>query len=150
MKEIVNVPIYKGYSEQPSKSYKSYLETGVRGFVKICLKDPERYGIPKDMFTTYKSLIDFIYGFEPARMVKLSLSGISHLKNRNTISRAVPRNDENEAFVIYVKQFINTFNDDLFFRELSSAARDALYSKKDNKKVSNDNKDGENAKPENS
>lgn len=45
---------------------------------------------------------------------------ISALKNRNTITRAVPRSVENENFIEYVKSRIETFKDDLFFRELSS------------------------------
>ena len=131
LKELINTPIYQGYSVQPSKSYKSYLETGVRGFIKVYLKEPERYGIPNNMFPTYKALIKFIHEFEPALEVKLSLTGISNLKSRNTLSRSVPRNDENEAFVNYIKHHINTFNDDLFFRELSPEARDARFVKKD-------------------
>lgn len=129
LKSLVNTPKfdavlnYKGYDQQPSKSYKSYIETGVRGFIKACLSENElkRYGIPIGFFKNYKSIIDFIYGHEPSREVKLSVNNISKLKGRVTISRAVPRTIENESFVEYVKTHINTFNTDRFFREYSEA-----------------------------
>lgn len=134
LKETVNVPIYEGYSTTPSKAYKSYLETGVRGFIKIYLNEPVRYGLPKDMFPTYKSLIDFIYEYKPAQEVKLTPKRISDLKNRNTITRAVPRTVENESFIKYVKNSIKTFNEELFFRELSSEViRNRLKEKKESK-----------------
>jgi len=103
------------------------------------LNEPVRYGIPKDIFPTYKSLIEFIYEHEPAREVKLSPKRISDLKNRNTISRAVPRTAENELFVEYIKNSIKTFNDGLFFRELSaevinSRNKERKESKKESKK----------------
>jgi len=74
------------------------------------------------MFCSYKELIEFIYNYEPAREVKLTPSSISHLKNRNSIARAVPRTVENECFIEYVKQHIKSFDSDRFFRELSSEA----------------------------
>lgn len=121
LKETINVPIFTGYSTQPCKNYKSYIETSVRGFVKACLSSVEsaRYGIPKDFFSDYKSLIDFVYTYEEARIVRLTPSSISNLKHRKTIARAVPRTLENELFINYVKSKINTFNSDLFFREFS-------------------------------
>lgn len=121
LNDLVSSPIYSGYSTQAQKSYKSYIETSVRGFIKSCLATDvdKRYGIPKDMFTSYKSMIDFIYGHEPARVVKLNSSIISNLKNRDSIARAIPRTSENESFVEYIKSTIKTFNSDLFFREYS-------------------------------
>lgn len=124
LKETINTPVYTGYVNQPSKSYKSYIETGVRGFVKACLSevDSNRYGVPKGLFESYRSLIDFIHFHEPTREVKLTLSSISKLKGRNTIARAVPRTPENESFINYVKTNISTFESDRFFREFSSEA----------------------------
>lgn len=115
-----------------SKSYKSYIETSVRGFVKACLSNDRRYGIPLDMFTSYQSIIDFVYVFEPAREVKLSLKSLAGLKNRNTIPRSVPRTSDNEAFVKYVKQNIKDFDSELFFKELSS---ESIKNKKSLKKL---------------
>jgi hypothetical protein len=123
LKETITTPVFtKGYSNQPTKSYKSYIETSVRGFIKACFSENglNRYGIPNGMFNTYKDLIEFIYNYEPAREVKLTPSSISRLKNRNSISRAVPRTVENESFIDYVKQHIKSFDSDRFFRELSN------------------------------
>jgi hypothetical protein len=86
----------------------------------LTTNDEKRYGVPKDMFTSYKSIIDFIYGHEPTRVVKLTSSIISNLKNRDSIARAIPRTPENESFVDYIKTKIKTFNSDMFFREFSS------------------------------
>lgn len=121
LRETVNVPIFTGFSTQPCKNYKSYIETGVRAFIKACLSksDSVRYGIPVDLFDSYNSLIEFIYGYEEARIVKLTPSSISNLKDRKTIARAVPRTRETELFIEYIKTKINTFNSDLFFREFS-------------------------------
>ena len=143
LKETVSTPVYTGFSTQPSKKYKSSIETVVRGFIKACLCNVEsmRYGIPINMFPTYKSLIDFIYSHEPARVVKLTSSCISHLKNRNTITRAVPRTKENELFITHVMKTIKTFDSELFFRELSEEARKRKKeSKKESKKKVNKDK----------
>ena len=131
------------YTTGGSKSYKSYLETGVRGFIKVCFnteKDPNNpllniYGISSGIFENYQSLIEFIYGYEPAQEVKLSVSSISKLKLRNTISRAVPRTKENELFINYIKEHIDTFNSELFFRELSTEKIRLLKSQKKEKKL---------------
>ena len=122
LKETITKPVFvKGFVASQSKIYKSFIETSVRGFVKACLSDNvnNRYGIPIDQFNSYKSIIDFIYNYEPAREVKLSYSSMSNLKHRNTISRTVPRTPENEGFIAYVKDNIVDFKTDLFFKELS-------------------------------
>lgn len=122
LKDTITKPVFvKGIVSSQSKSYKSYIETSVRGFVKACLSENvnKRYGIPIDWFSSYKSIIDFIHGYEPAREVKLSYSSMSNLKYRNTISRTVPRTTENEGFIAYVKDNIVDFKTDLFFKELS-------------------------------
>jgi hypothetical protein len=124
LKQTVNTPVYngKGFTKNAPKIYKCYIETAIRGFIKACLStiDQNRYGIPKDLFSSYQSIIDFVYKHEPATEVKLSLSNIAQLKRRQTISRAVPRTKENEAFIEYVKDKINTFDSDRFFREYST------------------------------
>jgi hypothetical protein len=84
------------------------------------------------MFTSYNSIIDFVYGCEEANVVKLTLSSISHLKHRKTISRAVPRTKENEIFIDYVKTKIKTFNSDLIFREFSE---EVIRARKRDKKI---------------
>jgi hypothetical protein len=120
LKDTVTKPVFiRGFVESQSKSYKSYIETSVRCFIKACLSDDitKRYGIPKGLFKDYQSIINFIYEHEPAQEVKLSKSSISKLKIRNSISRTVPRTPENEAFIEYVSLQIKTFNSSLFFKE---------------------------------
>ena len=78
----------------------------------------QKYGLEKGLFKSYNSLIDFIRGYEPAREVKLSMFSISKLRSRDTITRSVPRTEENESFIKYVKEHFGSFNQDLFFREL--------------------------------
>jgi hypothetical protein len=55
------------------------------------------------------------------------------LKNRNTISRTIPRTPDNEKFIEYVKKEIPSFNDDLFFKEFSY---EVIRKLKDEKKKS--------------
>lgn len=129
LKETITKPVFvKGFAPSGFKSYRSYIETCVRGFIKACLNNDadKRFGVPINYFKDYKGLIDFIYAHEPARIVKLTSSSISRLKNRNTISRTVPRTLENEAFISYVKENIVSFNSDLFFKELSSESLKTL------------------------
>lgn len=122
--KVVNTPVFEKYvTKSQSKGYKSYIETGVRGFIKACLRESEKYGIEKGYFSNYASLIDFIHGCEEAREVKLTSSSISRLKSRNTLTRSVPRTKENELFISYVSSRITNFNRDLFFRELSQEKR---------------------------
>lgn len=126
LKETISAPKFlKGIPPLPQgKGYKNYIETAIRSFIKACLSSDElgRYGIPRGYFKNYQSIIDFIYIYEPARDVKLSLSSISKLKNRSTIARAVPRIKETESFIEYVKLSFNDFEDSRFFRELSPEA----------------------------
>ena len=126
LKQTVSTPVYvdNGFTNQSVKRYRSYIETAVRGFVKACLAEnkSDRYGLELGIFKSYKDLISFVNGFEPAREVKLSVSGISMLKNRKTISRAVPRTVETEGFIDYVLHYFEMFESDRFFRELSNEA----------------------------
>lgn len=125
LKNTVSKPVFnKSYIESMSKSYRSQLETSVRSFIKACLASEalNRYGIPEGSFKGYKNIIEFVYGYEPAREVKISLSSISRLRHRNTISRTVPRTEENESFIKYVKDTFNNFEEDRFFKELSKEA----------------------------
>jgi hypothetical protein len=87
--------------------------------------------VPIKAFSNYKEIKDFIHKYEPASNIKITPSMISNLKHRNTIPRSVPRNEENEKFIEYVKNSIPTFDVDKFFKELSSETIKAL---KDNRK----------------
>ena len=128
LKETVSTPVFVensfGFGNQQSKGYRSFIEVAVRNFIKACLCESEtgRYGLAVGAFPSYKSIIDFVHGFEAAREVKLSISGISKLKGRNTISRAVPRTIESESFIDYVKSSFVEFEVDRFFREYSELA----------------------------
>ena len=69
------------------KKYKTTIETGVRSFIKACFSEENRYGIPKDYFPNYDSIIKFIHGYEPAQKVKITKSKTSSFKLKK------PRND---------------------------------------------------------
>lgn len=119
-----------------TKKYKTMLETSVRSFIKASFSETNRYGIPVGYFPNYDSIIKFVHGHDPAKGIKLTKSSISHLRNRETISRAVPRTDENEGFINYVRKHIKNFDSDLFFRELSKEARKLVKNQKPFKKAS--------------
>jgi hypothetical protein len=120
MKSLNSKPVFnKGYMINSGNAYKELVETSVRGFIMSCVSNKNRYGIPIDKFKTYKDIISFISNYEPARSIRVTPSMISNLKNRKTIPRSVPRNEANEKFISYVKSSIPTFEDDIFFRELS-------------------------------
>lgn len=119
LKDTVNTPVFvKGAytTGGVSKAYKSTIETSIRAFIKAAFSDSERFGIPVNEFKTYKNIIDFIHGYDLAKGVKLTKTGISNLKCRKTISRTVPRTKETEGFVEYVKEHIKEFDSDRFFK----------------------------------
>jgi len=123
MRSLNSKPVFnKSYIINSGNAYKEHIETSVRGFIMACVSKNNRYGISNDKFNTYNDIINFIREYEPARSVRVTPSMISNLKNRKTIPRSVPRNEVNEKFIAYVKSSIPSFNDDLFFRELSPKA----------------------------
>ena len=68
-------------------------------------------------------MIHFIKNIPESKDVKLTRASVSHLKHRDTITRAVPRNVENETFVKHLKEQIPTFDEESFFKELSTESR---------------------------
>jgi len=123
MRSLNSKPVFnKSYIINSGNAYKEHIETSVRGFIMACVSKNNRYGISNDKFNTYNDIINFIREYEPARSIRVTPSMISNLKNRKTIPRSVPRNEVNEKFIAYVKSSIPSFNDDLFFRELSPEA----------------------------
>lgn len=121
MKNLVSKPVFhKNYICKSINSYTEHLETSVRGFISASVSDVRRFGVPVDQFKSYKEIIEFVYGYEPARSINITPSMISHLKHRKTIPRSVPRTRENELFIEYVSNRIPTFEIENFFREMSS------------------------------
>ena len=138
LKETVNSPVFVqgGFVEGGGKGYKSTIETSIRGFIKAALSESERYGIPKEEFRNYNSIIKFIHEYEPAHIVKLTKTSVSNLKCRVTLPRAVPRTKETEGFIEFVKSRISTFESDRFFRGLSAEAiRAKKKASKESKKL---------------
>lgn len=112
------MPVFqKGFSRPSlSKNYKSYIETGVRTFVRACLSDDNRMGLPKNIFPNYRDMIEFINGHPVTSPVKISKSSISNLKSRKPLNiMSVPRTEENEVFVAYIKEHFETFDATKFF-----------------------------------
>jgi len=121
--KIISTPVYEKYvSKTSSKGYKSYIETSVRSFIKIVLLEGEKYGIQTGYFPNYASIINFVHGCPATCDVKLTPNSIACLKSRPSLSKAVPRSNENEIFINYVKEHIKEFRDDLFFRFPSTHA----------------------------
>lgn len=90
--------------------YKSYLELGVRSFIKDVINN--RNGLNITMFNGYKGIIDFIreYLYESGQKLKRTLNSsyISHIKLRseNKVSkpRMVPRLPSIMKFFDFVKE----------------------------------------------
>jgi hypothetical protein len=77
-------------SSRLSTKYRSYLEVGVRNFIKGCVSKESYFGLRGDEFKSYKELMSFIYDFESTKGIKLSKvkiseQSISNLKNRRLI-----------------------------------------------------------------
>jgi hypothetical protein len=100
-----------------SKSvYKSYLEVGVRNFIKGYLSEEPCFGLKGSEFKRYNDLMSFIYGFDQAKDIKLSKQSVSNLKRRKLIFRPVPRTKENLEFMEYVVSKLPYFDKDSFLK----------------------------------
>jgi hypothetical protein len=109
----------KQSSSRLSTKYRSYLEVGVRNFIKGFTAVEPYFGLRGDEFKSYRELMSFIYDFESTKgiklsNVKLSEQSISNLKNRRLIWRPVPQNEENLKFVEYIKERLPHFKSEEF------------------------------------
>lgn len=96
--------------------YRSYIEVGVRNFIKGYLAKEPCFGLKGTEFKGYKELISFIYGFDQSDGVKVSKSSVSHLKSRRLILRPVPRTQQNIDFVRYIVSKIPYFSTESFLK----------------------------------
>jgi hypothetical protein len=87
-------PFTFSYNRQSSSmvgsKYKSYIEIGIRNFIKGYVAKERYFGLRGDEFKTYRELKAFIYDFESTKAVKLSNikiseQSISNLKHRRLI-----------------------------------------------------------------
>lgn len=111
------LPFNKFLSRRKGSFYKSFLEVGVRNFLKGYLSKEPCFGLRGNEFKRVKDLIAFIYGFTPAKELRLSFSSISNLKYRKIIFRPVPNTKENIAFSKYIKSKISYFEESLFLKK---------------------------------
>ena len=96
--------------------YRTYLEVGVRNFIKGYLSREPCFGLRGTEFKGYRHLIEFIRGFYPTNEVKVSKSSVSHLKSRSLILRPVPLTAQNVEFVKYIRSKIPYFDEDSFLK----------------------------------
>lgn len=113
-KVISNKPYTKTTTRKSSSVYKTFLEVGVRNFLKGYLSKEKCFGLLGNEFLTVTALISFILGFVPAKGLKISHGSVSNLKHRQIIFRSVPNTKENIAFARYVKDHLPYFDMDSF------------------------------------
>jgi hypothetical protein len=117
---ISKFPIVLPYNKQNtnrSKSkYKSKIEIGVRCFIKAYYSSNYTFGLKRNEFKHIKDIIAFIYGHQPTKAVKITMSSISNLKNRKLVWKPVPNTDENIAFVEYIKFHYPDFESEKFLK----------------------------------
>jgi hypothetical protein len=80
----------KNSSSRVGSVYNSFLEVGVRNFIKGCVSKVPYFGLRGDEFKCYKELMTFIYDFGSTKGIKLtdvkiSEQSISNLKHRRLI-----------------------------------------------------------------
>lgn len=110
------LPYNKNTSRRRVSVYKSYLEVGVRNFIKGYLSSEPCFGLLGHEFKFMKHLISFINGFESTKDLKISLTSISNLKHRRIIIKPVPQTKENKAFAQYVKSRLPHFDVSSFLK----------------------------------
>ena len=96
--------------------YRSYIEVGVRNFIKGYLAKEPCFGLKGTEFLSYNDLIQFIHGFDHSKNVKLSRQSVSQLKHKKLVLRPVPKTPENVAFVDYLASKIPVFDKQSFLK----------------------------------
>ena len=94
--------------------YLKPVELAVRNFVKGLLSEPPMFNLHRVGLESNQKIVDFIHRFNPE--IKITVNSISLLKNRSIKWKCVPRLKETEEFGGYIKQNIDSFNPELFFR----------------------------------
>lgn len=103
-------------SSRRTGQYRSFIEVGVRNFLKGYLASEPLYGLTGFEFAKVKDLISFIHGFKPTKGIRISPASISNLKHRRIIIRPVPPTEENLAFVSYLKSAFPHFDSTTFLQ----------------------------------
>jgi hypothetical protein len=120
-------PFNRAYNKLDSRRvasvYKSFLEIGVRNFIKACVAKEYYFGLKGDEFNCYNDLIAFINDFKSTRArdltLRLTKQSISNLKHRKLIWRSTPRTPENVAFSEYILTRIPHFKVNEFLYKVS-------------------------------
>jgi hypothetical protein len=100
-----------------SKSmYKDYTEIGIRNFIRGYLAKEPLFGFKGTEFKRYRDLIEFIYGFNPTKPIKVSSQTISKLKHRKMLIRPVPKTRENKSLADYIKSKFPYFDVSTFLK----------------------------------
>jgi hypothetical protein len=102
--------VYSKNINSVSSKYKSKGEMIVRNFIKALLSD--ELNLNKDSFNNYKEIVDYIKEFN--NVYSISENYISQLKRRGNYVR-IPRTDEGELFVEYVRNRFPDFDSDGLF-----------------------------------
>lgn len=113
MKLSRNSSYNKETSGSSDNSYKSVRDIIVRNFLKGLLHTPPKFNLYND-FSTYDDIIVYLQEYDPT--IKMTKSGVSNLKNRKMIFRAVPRNAESLKFVDFLKLKYPGFDVDSFLK----------------------------------
>lgn len=127
--DINDAKIYRLYSEHGSsssfdkslpqktpKGYKSYLELGIRNFVKALLAN--ELNMTSSSFKSYSEIKTFINLYKPIGVSKkyiISEDAIAQLKRRRNTRVAVPKNTETVGFADYVKTKFPAFDEQGFY-----------------------------------
>lgn len=125
LKDITEALVYKNISKFASKStyqtnlpqrtvkkYKSYIELGVRNFIKALFSN--ELNLDSNAFGSYSELITFINHSLDVKY-RLTPAGVAMLNYRKNSRVLVPRTPELELFVVRVKSKFPSFDDKGFF-----------------------------------
>lgn len=127
LKDINEAKLYRIYSKHGSKTsydkslpqkstkrYKSYLELGVRNFVKALYKN--ELNLTSSSFKNYAELITFIESYNTSgNNSRINPNTLSHLKRRQNTRVAVPKTIETIGFVEHIKTKFPLFDEKGFY-----------------------------------
>ena len=112
----ITLPYNKQSANKSRTKYKSNLDVGIRNFIKAYYSTTKNFGLKGNEFRYIKDLITFIYGHKPTNVKNISISSISHLKNRKMVWKPVPNTKENLEFVKYIKEKYPYFESERFLK----------------------------------
>ena len=104
---------YSNFSSGVLK-YKSKEDLAINNFLKGLIAEPPMFNLHREGLKTNKAIIDYLLQYDPN--IKINENNLKNLKRSTITKKSVPRLQECENFIEFVKIKFNQFDEVNFFR----------------------------------